>query len=78
MKDPGCLLLPLLLNACSEYIMFTLFEKWQTGVTIRGRKIYKLRYADDILMIVVLREAIETIMNRFSAIKIEYSLKLHT
>ena len=44
----GCILLPCLFNLYAEYIMQNArLHESQTGITIAGRNINNLRYADD-------------------------------
>lgn len=46
----GCVLSPLLFNIYTEYIMRDILDNWQGGVSVGGRKINNLRYADDTLI----------------------------
>lgn len=43
----GCILSPILFNINGEYIMRRICEDWKGGVTIGGKRITNLRYADD-------------------------------
>lgn len=45
----GCVLSPRLFNAYGEYIMRRALENFDGGVSISGKKINNLRYADDYL-----------------------------
>ena len=47
----GCILSPLLFNIYEERIMRYVLEKWDKGISISGRKVTKLRYADDTTLI---------------------------
>ena len=38
---------PLLFNIYAENIMREALEEWESGISIGGRKVTKLRYADD-------------------------------
>ena len=44
----GCILSPCLFNLYTEYIMWnTMLDVSQAGITIAGRNVNNLRYADD-------------------------------
>ena len=47
----GCILSILLLNIYAERIMRDVLEKWDKGISIGGRKVTNLRYADDTTLI---------------------------
>ena len=47
----GCILSPLLFNIYEERIMRDVLEKWDKGISISGRKVTNLRYADDTTLI---------------------------
>jgi len=42
----GCILLPLLYNIYSEYIMRKVFDNWEGGIPIKGRKISNRGHID--------------------------------
>ena len=48
---PGCLLSPILFNLFLEKIMQETFHDHQTSISIAGRPIHKLRFADNIDLI---------------------------
>ena len=43
----GCILSPLLFNIYADNIMVEALEEWERGISIGGRMMTKLRYADD-------------------------------
>ena len=43
----GCILSPLLFNIYAEIIMREALEEWESGISIGGRMVTNLRYADD-------------------------------
>lgn len=43
----GCILSPILFNIYGKYIMRRALDGWEGGISIGGRKISNLRYADD-------------------------------
>lgn len=47
----GCILSPILYNIYSEHIMRIVLDKWKGGISIGGKRINNLRYADDTLII---------------------------
>lgn len=73
----GCVLSPLLFNIYTEYIMRDILDNWQGGVSVGGRKINNLRYADDTLIITSSVEEMEFIMQRLQETSTEFGLKLN-
>ena len=60
----GCILSPLLFNIYAENIMRDVLDKWEGGVSIGGRVITNLRYADDTTLIAGTKEDLTEIMER--------------
>lgn len=73
----GCILSPLLYNIYSEYIMRKVLDDWEGGISIGGRKISNLRYADDTLIIAADEEQLINIMNKLESYSREYGLKIN-
>lgn len=60
----GCILSPLLFNIYGEYIIRQVLYEYEGGVSINGRKISNLRYADDTVLIASSTEELESVMHR--------------
>lgn len=65
---------PLLFNIYSEHIMRKALADWKGAISIGGRYINNLRYADDTTIITASKEELEELMKRIQEISIEYSL----
>ena len=48
------------------------------GVTMSGRTINNLRYADDIVLIATSQEALQRLVNKLSTVSREYGLEINT
>lgn len=73
----GCILSPLLFNIYTEYIMRDILDNWQGGISVGGRKVNNLRYADDTLIITSSVEEMEFIMHRLQETSADFGLKLN-
>lgn len=60
-----------------EYIMREVLEDWNGEVSIGGRKINNLRYADDTLIIAAKKEEMVDIMDKLSSVSRGYGLNLN-
>ena len=59
----GCILSPCLFNSCAEYIMRNAgLEETQAGITIAGRNINNLRYADDTTLMAESEEELKSLL----------------
>jgi exonuclease III len=73
----GCILSPLLFNAYTETIMRKVLDNWQGGISVGGRKISNLRYADDTLLLAGSAEELTEIMRELERISREYGLEIN-
>lgn len=73
----GCILSPLLFNIYTEYIMRKVLEGWEGGITIGGRKISNLRYADDTLILAATEEELRAIMEKLERVSRAYGLEIN-
>jgi len=68
----GCLISPLSFNCYSEQVMRESVDKFTwIGVTMSGRTINNLRYADDIVLIATSQEALQRLVNKLSTVSRE-------
>ena len=69
---------PLSFNCYSEYVMRESADElgW-IGVTISGRTINNLRYADDIVLIATSAAALQQLIDRVNEVSKEYGLEIN-
>ena len=60
----GCILSPLLFNIYAERIMRYVLEKWDKGISIRGRKDKNLRYPDETTLIVGIKDDLTELITK--------------
>lgn len=72
----GCVLSPLLFNTYGEWIIRKATENWNGGISIGGRKISNLRYADDTTFLASLEEMAE-ILQCIEEVSNEAGLRLN-
>ena len=59
----SCILSPCLFNFYAEYIMRNVgLDDSQAGIKISGRNINNLRYADDIILMVEIKEELKSLL----------------
>ena len=74
----GCALLPCLLNLHAEYIMRNAgLEEATDGITIAGRHINRLRYADDTTLMAESEEKLESLLMKVKEESEKVGLKLN-
>lgn len=73
----GCVLSPYLFNIISETVMRKAVENFSGGVTIGGRKISNLRYADDIVLLASSITELQDLVDRIATIGKEYNLLIN-
>ncbi|XP_012553302.2 LINE-1 reverse transcriptase homolog [Bombyx mori] len=73
----GCIISPLLFNIYTELIMRIALENWSDGMTIGGRKISNLRYADDITLVASGVSQMEELLGRVERVSLDFGLKIN-
>uniref|UniRef100_A0A4W2I9X5 Reverse transcriptase domain-containing protein n=1 Tax=Bos indicus x Bos taurus TaxID=30522 RepID=A0A4W2I9X5_BOBOX len=74
----GCILSPCLFNFYAEYIMRNAgLEETQAGITIAGRNINNLRYADDITLMAESEEELKSLLMKVQEESENVGLKLN-
>ena len=75
----GCPLSPLLFNACGEVIMRRVEEELDdlSGITIGGRRVWNLRYADDTALLAKNKEELEKFGEALRRHSDEFGLKIN-
>jgi len=73
----GCILSPYLFNIVSETVMRKALENYRGGVTIGGRRITNLRYADDIVLLASSVAELQELVDRITNVGKEYNLRIN-
>ncbi len=74
----GCILSPLLFNIYGERIIREALENWSGGISIGGRKISNLRYADDTTLIAADEEEMAEMIDRVKTVSERLGLRINT
>src|ERR1700733_15278524 len=75
----GCLISPMSFNSYSEKVMReSADELTMIGVTISGRTINNLRYADDIVLIATSREKLQQLLDKVNETSNKYGMEINT
>lgn len=73
----GCILSPLLFNIYTEYIMRKVLDQWDKGISLGGRMISNLRYADDTTLLAPSLPDIENLLQLLECTSLEYGLAIN-
>ena len=73
----GCILYPLQFNIYAERIMRDVLEKWDKSISIGGRKVTNLRYADDTTLISGTKDDLTELFTKVKRISEEAGLYLN-
>lgn len=74
----GCIISPYLFNIVSETVMRKALENFHGGITVGGRKISNLRYADDIVLLASSVDELQDLVNRITEAGQEYNLLINS
>ena len=70
----GCILSPILFNIYGEYIVRQTCDGWDGGVSVGGRKITNLRYADDTTLLATSEAEMTLLLTKLERISEEMGL----
>lgn len=73
----GCILSPLLFNTYTEYIMRIVLEDWEKGISVGGRVINNLRYADNTTLLAHTREDMKQLLTRLETTTLKFGLAIN-
>ena len=73
----GCILSPHLFNIYSEQIMRNALEDFTGSVSVGGKKITNLRYADDVVLIAGSMNELQELVNRVRVASFQFGLALN-
>jgi len=74
----GCLVSPLSFNCYSEQVMRESADELTCiGITVSGRTINNLRYADDIVPIATSPEALQKLLDKVNMVSLEYGQEIN-
>ena len=71
------MLSPYLFNIINEAVMRKALERFKGGITIGGRRINNLRYADDIVLLASSQEELQDLLTRIAEVGKEYNLMIN-
>ncbi|CAG9125439.1 unnamed protein product [Plutella xylostella] len=73
----GCILSPKLFNIYGEHIVRAALEGWEGGLSIGGRKINNLRYADDTTLVATSEEEMAVLFDRIEGESAKLGLRIN-
>lgn len=73
----GCVLSPDLFNIYGEFVMRRSLDEWSGGITIAGKKITNLRFADDTTLIAATEEEMVELLRRVECESNNVGLKIN-
>lgn len=73
----GCVLSPMLFNVYGECIMRRAVENWRGGISIGGRTITNLRYADDTTLFARTEEELISLLQKVEQTSLEAGLRIN-
>ena len=74
----GCMLSPLLFNVFLEYIMAQVLEDSEIGISIGGRLINNLRFADDIDLIATSEQKLQELTKKVQSTAAKFGMEVNT
>ncbi|PZC84096.1 hypothetical protein B5X24_HaOG205818 [Helicoverpa armigera] len=73
----GCILSPKLFNIYGEHIVRAALEGWEGGLSVGGRKINNLRYADDTTLVASSEEEMAVLFDRIESESAKLGLQIN-
>ncbi|KAI5728841.1 hypothetical protein M8J77_021978 [Diaphorina citri] len=73
----GCIISPLLFNVYAEQIIKEAFQGVQLGISLNGRIINNLRYADDLVLLANTKQDLVTLLENLHESSIKYNMKIN-
>ena len=74
----GCVLSLILFNMCSEEMFKEALEEANEGISLNGKLVNNLRYADDTILIADSREGLQTLVDKNTQYCEKYGMALNT
>ena len=74
----GCVLSPILFNMCSEEMFKEALEEVNEGISINGKLVNNLRYADDTILLADSREGLQILVDKTTQYCEKYGMALNT
>ncbi|CAH2267750.1 jg15167 [Pararge aegeria aegeria] len=74
----GCILSPLLFNLYAEAIFSEALDNISDGISINGKTLNNIRYADDTILIADSLEGLQNIVNSVASVSAEYGININT